>query len=134
MFLAPTGATATTAGGENTYQEVVPIKVGAAVLDSQISDIWAQNLIVVGGPCANKVAAQLMGNPTVCNAGFEPGKAFIRLYEQNGKVAILVAGYEGEDTLRASRVLADYKKYGLSGTSVEVTGTSLTDITVSKPQ
>ncbi|MEM3450762.1 MAG: hypothetical protein QW439_04365, partial [Candidatus Woesearchaeota archaeon] len=68
------------------------------------------------------------------NAGFEPGKAFIRLYEQNGKVAILVAGYEGEDTLRASRVLADYKKYGLSGTSVEVTGTSLTDITVSKPQ
>lgn len=132
VYLAPTGATTTTTGGD-TYQRVVPIAVGAAVLDTEVTDYTAQNLIVVGGPCANSVAATLMGNPADCAAGFEQGKAIIKLYEQNGHVAILVAGYSGMDTRRASRVLAQYSKYALSGTEMVVVGTSLTDITVSIP-
>ena len=34
------------------------------------------------------------------------------------------------DTRRATRVVANYKDYALSGDEVEVTGTSLTDISV----
>ena len=133
VYFAPTSATTTTTGG-TTYQEVQKIEVGAAVLDTEVADYKAQNLIVVGGPCANSIASALMGNPADCAAGFEEGKAIIKLYEHdNGKVAILVAGYSAMDTRRASRVLGDYSKYKLSGTEMEVTGTSLTDITVSAP-
>jgi hypothetical protein len=132
VYVAPVGATTTT-GGSNTYQEMQKIEVGAAVLDTEVADYTAQNLIVVGGPCANTVAASLMGNPADCAAGFEQGKAIIKLFENNGKVAVLVAGYSDMDTRRASRVLAGYTKYSLSGAEMQVVGTSLTDITVSKP-
>jgi S-layer protein (TIGR01564 family) len=130
-FVSPTAAVATTSGGVETV-EMVPIQVGSAKLDTEIADATAQNLIVVGGPCANSVAATLMGNPADCAAGFVPGEAMIKLFEQtNGKVAVLVAGYSALDTRRASRVLANYKDYtGLAGASVTVKGTTLTDITV----
>ena len=49
-----------------------------------------------------------------------------------GNVAMLVAGATALDTRRASRVLANYGDYALSGSEVEVTGTSLSDISVSK--
>ena len=131
-FVAPMAAVVTTTSGEGAV-ELVPIEVGTAMLDTEITDKAAQNLIVVGGPCANSIAAALMGNPPDCAAGFTAGQAMIKLFEQStGKVSLLVAGYSALDTRRASRVLAKYKDYatGLVGTSVTVKGTTLTDITV----
>jgi len=95
-----------------------------------VEDVTAVNAIVVGGPCANSAAAQLMGNPEDCTAGFEAGKAMIKLFENSGNVALLVAGFDALDTRRAARVLADHGDYALSGMEAEVTGTSLTDISV----
>jgi hypothetical protein len=118
--------------GESTSTTITPIQVGTAKLASEVRDIAAQNMIVVGGPCANTVAAQLMGNPADCTAGFTEGKAMIKLYQQGSNVAMLVAGYSALDTRRASRVLANSGQYALSGNEVEVTGTTLTDIQVSK--
>jgi hypothetical protein len=109
------------------------INVGAAKLDSEIGNVWAQNLILVGGPCANQAAAQVMGVSAYnCADGFVEGKAMIKLYESNGKVAMLVAGYSAMDTRRASRVISDYEKYKtqLVGTEREIVGTTLTDITI----
>ena len=112
-------------------QRVNRINVGAAKLASEVADITAVDAVVVGGPCANAAAAALMGNPDDCIAGFEPGKAMLKLFENGDNVAVLVAGYDAIDTRRASRVLANHADYDLSGTEVVVTGTSLTDITVS---
>ncbi|MFH1399639.1 MAG: hypothetical protein ABIG95_06020, partial [Candidatus Woesearchaeota archaeon] len=107
VFVNSEAATVVSGGGGSTYDEVQRIEVGAAVLDTEIASVSAQNLIVVGGPCANSVAAQLMGNPANCAAGFEMGKAMVKLFEQsNGNVALLVAGYSAMDTRRASRVVA----------------------------
>jgi hypothetical protein len=117
---------ATGADGEAVTETVNPIAVGTAKLDTEISSVSAQNMIVVGGPCANSVAAQLMGNPDPCYEGFEEGKAIIKLYENGGKVAMLVAGATALDTRRASRVLAEYDQYSLSGMETEVVGTSTT--------
>jgi hypothetical protein len=128
-----TTATTTGTGGEVTTTTINPISVGAAKLASEVADITAINAIVVGGPCANAAAATLMGNPEDCLEGFTEGKAIIKLYENGDNVAILVAGMTALDTRRASRVLANYKDYALSGKEVEVSGTSLTDITVSAP-
>ncbi len=121
--------------GVITYYETTPISVGAAVLASEAGDVKAKNVILVGGPCANAASSTIMGNPQPCAKGFESGKAMIKLYENAGNVAVLVAGADAADTRRASRVLAMYEKYAaqLKGTEVEVAGTSFTDISVSAP-
>lgn len=121
--------------GTITTTTVTPIQVGAAKLASEVSDITAVNAIVVGGPCANAAAATLMGNPANCAAGFTEGKAVIKLFENGDNVAMLVAGATAMDTRRAARVVANADDYAdqLVGMEVEVSGTSLTDITVSTP-
>lgn len=126
--------TTTTTGGVQESVTVQRIEVGAAKLASEVTSAGAQNLILVGGPCANAIARDVMGTTLAnCAAGFEEGKAKIKLYEQaTGKVALVVAGYSGTDTRRAARVIANYGDYALSGAEVEVSGTSLTDIKVTK--
>jgi len=137
VFVNSLDATVVSGGsGGSTYDETQRINVGAAVLDTEVSDLTAQNTIVVGGPCVNSLAAELMGNPANCAEGFEDGKAMVKLFEQsNGKVALLVAGYSAMDTRRASRVVAKYDSYKTNfvGTELEVTGTSLSDIKVGVP-
>jgi hypothetical protein len=125
-------------GGKITYFETQPIAVGSAKLAGEVTNLNAQNAIVIGGPCANDAAAELMGNPANCAEGFSSGKAVLKLYEHaNGKVALLVAGGDAMDTRRASRVVANYEQWQdsgkLKGMEVEVVGTSFTDISVAAP-
>ncbi len=125
-------------GGQIVYYETTPISVGTAKLAGEVTNLAAQNAIVVGGPCANAAAAEVMGMPTPCGKDFSVGKAMIKLYEQaNGNVAMLVAGYDAADTRRAARVVANYAQWQdsgkLKGTEVEVSGTSFTDISVAAP-
>ncbi|NOZ81465.1 MAG: hypothetical protein GXP63_07415 [DPANN group archaeon] len=122
--------------GANTKRISVPIPVSASKLASEVSDITAQNAIVIGGPCANPAAADLLGNPANCVSGFTEGKAMIKLFEHaNGNVAMLVAGYSAMDTRRATTVVAEFAKYSseLVGDEVEVSGTTLSDISVGAP-
>ena len=124
------GAVSSTESSSGTADKVNPIAVGLAVLDRDAPAVGSDNLIVVGGPCANTVAAELLGNPAECAEGFEEGKAMIQSSEKNGRVAILVAGYSAQDTLGASRVLAAYKDYALNGAGVEVVVADLNSIQV----
>ena len=131
VFVAPLDASAVggLAGG-TTADQVNPFTVGLAVLDADAEGM-SKNMLVVGGPCANTVAADLMGNPEVCTEGFEEGKAMLKFFDRNGKDALLVAGYSAEDTMGASRVLADFEDYDMSGDEVEVVVTSLDQISIS---
>lgn len=98
------------------------ITVEAVRLASEITNVTAQNLITVGGPCINTIAAELMNYPVPCTKGFSQGMGSITLYEHpNGNIAVLVAGLEAIDTKRAALVLAKYDQYQISGTNVEVT-------------
>ncbi len=106
--------------------------VDATKLDSEIADVKAQNLIVVGGPCVNSAASELMGNPDDCTEGFSAGKARIKLFENGDKVAMLVAGYSGADTRLAGQVVA-HKWQDLSGDEVVIEGTTYSDATISAP-
>jgi hypothetical protein len=124
------GATASSssAGGVMTSVEVVD----ATKLDSEVADAMAQNLIVVGGPCVNTVAAELLGNPVDCTEGFTPGKARVKLFENGESVAMLVAGYSGADTRLAGKVIA--QRYSeLSGDEVEIEGTTTADASIEAP-
>lgn len=107
--------------------------VDATKLDSEVADVKAQNLIAVGGPCVNTVAAELLGNPSDCTEGFTPGKARVKLFEHaNGNVAMLVAGYSGADTRLAGKVIAN-RAGELSGKEMVVEGTTYADAKLSKP-
>ena len=98
------------------------IDVGAVKLASQVAgQEKKQNMILVGGPCANEAARVIMGNPADCAAGFEPGKAIVQLFENDGNVAMVVAGYAAADTRAATTVVANYGDYKLKGTKMEVT-------------
>ncbi len=120
-FVSKAGADVTTTTSTEGSVVIQRIEVGATKLASEVSDVKAQNAILVGGPCANGVAAEALGNPSDCTAGFEEGKGLIQLVQfANGKVALVVAGYSADDTRNAAKVLANYKDYALSGMKVEV--------------
>lgn len=123
---------AATGGGAITTTTINPIAVGLAVLDTEAPALGTKNMIVVGGPCVNTVAAALMGNPVECTQGFTPGKAIIKWF--GDKKALLVAGYSAQDTVGACKVLAQYDKYKLSGTEVEVIAADLNALSVKKVQ
>jgi len=95
------------------------------MLDTEIENIKEQNIIIVGGPCVNTAAAEIMGWPQKCDKDFEPGKAKIKLFNTGSNVALLVAGYAVDDTVMACRLLANYGDYYLSGSEIEVAGTIL---------
>lgn len=146
FFIESGATTTTTSTGEGVVETttVTKIDVGAAVLDTDPAvsgHETEKNLIVVGGPAINKAAAVLLGLPFPSYGAastIPENAALIKLVEQtDGTVAVIVAGWTADDSQRSSRVLADFATYQeagtLTGTEVQVTGTSLTDITVSAP-
>ncbi len=125
VYIVGKGATVSSSvsGSSSDAVTVQRISVGAAKLASEVSDVKAQNSILVGGPCANAASSTVMGNPVDCTAGFVPGEGKIQLFEQaNGNVAMLVAGYSAVDTRNAAAVVANYGDYAgqLKGTKVTV--------------
>ncbi|MFH1915714.1 MAG: hypothetical protein ABIJ21_00475 [Nanoarchaeota archaeon] len=130
VFITAGNVKATKSGASTGGAYVInKAATGIAVLDSDVT-LGRGNLIVVGGPCVNTIAQELMGNPENCAEGFEPGKAVIKLYDS--KNALLVAGYGWQDTLGAAYVLADYEDYDLSGMEMEVVVADLDTISVNK--
>jgi hypothetical protein len=125
-----------TAAGTRTVSRRV--NIGYAKLASDLlaadPDVNSDNYLLIGGPCASEATAVVMGVSSDwpgCVEGFEEGKAMIKLIDTGaGNFAMVVAGMTALDTQRATRVLANYDDYALSGDEVEVTGTSLTDISV----
>ena len=124
VYITSKGVTfTTTAATTEGAVSIQRISVGATKLASEIPNIKAVNSILVGGPCANAASATIMGNPADCTEGFTPGVGKINLYENNGNVAMLVAGYAAADTRNAAVVIANYEDYAatLKGAAVEVT-------------
>ncbi len=109
-----------------------PFELGLIVLDTEINNIKEQNIIIVGGPCVNIAAAEIMGYPAKCDQDFEPGKAKIKLFDNRNNVALLVAGYAVDDTTMACRVLVNYDDYELAGNEIEVAGTVLDDFIIKR--
>ena len=106
------------------------------VTDKEISSVGTKNLIVVGGSCINSAAATLVGGAH-CGADFTEatgvgsGQFLVKGYDNSAistKLALLVAGYNVDDTVNAATYLRNQKPdttkewLGTTGTSaVEVT-------------
>ena len=83
------------------------------VLDSESSAYAGKNLIVVGGSAVNSVAASLLGltgdarfgEGFTAKTSIVSGEALIQAFDKDGKVALLVAGYDAADTTKAASYL-----------------------------
>ena len=133
VYVTPVGATLVA----GTNVEVKTIDVVSKFDDEvgSIADATTEGLIIVGGPCINKLAAEAMGKTyPACGAesGIPENKGIIKTYEISDKKVLLIAGWSADDTRRACLALKypTYKDWGLTGTEAEVTGTSLSDISV----
>jgi hypothetical protein len=128
--------TSGTAGSSVSYTSYpsIPITSAVAKLDTEITATEkAKNLVVVGGPCVNSVAAAALGvTYPACGASstIPENKGLIKVVaspytEGTGKVALVVAGWEAANTRAATSALQlyDTKLTGVTASSVEVTGT-----------
>ena len=139
IYIAPITAEVTHGVNGVPLYTLNRLDVGVSKLDTEITNAAAQNLIIVGGPCANRIAAQMMGVPFAsdgCAAGFSPSMSIIKSVAQaNGKVALVVAGYDALDTRMATRVLANWEDYNLSiipGNTYILNGTTLSNLKITK--
>jgi hypothetical protein len=91
-----------------------------------------KNVVAVGGPCVNAAVRKILnlGDAPVCGtaSGLTEGTAVLELKDLGTKKALLVYGWEADDTRRAAIVVkspASFKD-GLTGkTKATVRGTSL---------
>jgi len=119
-------------GGTTTGGAVTELG-NVIVEDSEVTSVSSKNLIVVGGSCINTVAADLLGSTTpVCSdafttlTGVSAGGYLIQSFERTGgKVALLVAGYNAADTVKAVTYLTNNAVNTEAGK--KYTGTSATE-------
>lgn len=130
VFMLGNGASISTSGATTgqTINQVVPITAPVAKLDTEVpatsADRTGKNLVLVGGPCANSLVADLATAgkfPYTCASW--PGRNFglLQVIDDafaSGKVALVVAGTTAVDTRNAAQKLQS--GVGLTGTSLEV--------------
>jgi hypothetical protein len=121
------GGASTVTPGESTLGNVL-------VKDTEVSSVATKNLIVVGGSCINSAAAALVGG-TKCGAawttatGIGSGQFLIKGYADSTittGLALLVAGYDAEDTVKATTYLTNK----VVDTSKAYKGTTTTETAV----
>jgi hypothetical protein len=131
VYIAPTEAT-TSEAMTSTSVSIIPISVSAVKLDTEVSSPDSKNIVAVGGPCANSVVAELMGNPSDCSTalGIESGQALIKLFENGDYVALVVAGQDAMDTRLAAQIVSNWEDYDLSGDEMIATTVSESSLSV----
>ena len=127
----------------NSINQVVPITQSVTRLDSEVGSIErSSNLVLVGGPAINRLTAEAMGlqyPATGAASGISEGTGVIRIIDNaftQGKVAVIVAGYESAETRLATSVLqqAATRLAGISGQSATVSGSSVTSAVITPSQ
>ncbi len=129
-WLSPAGATVIVSGAAGGAGYSMPTTT-IAVSDAEANT--AKHLILIGGPCINKLTAQAMGlSYPACGAasGVPENAGLIKVIENafDGKTAMIIAGWDAADTTAAVNIVRDYKAYSdkLIGTGVKVVGTTVT--------
>jgi hypothetical protein len=80
--------------------------------DAEKSSWSSKNVVIVGGSCINSAAAEALGvSAGTCGEAFtaatsvSAGQFLIKKTTMNGKIAVVVAGYEADDTVKAAQQL-----------------------------
>jgi len=121
-------------GGATTISQGSNVLGNILVKDNEVGNVATKNLIVVGGSCINSAAAALVGGAK-CGAswteatGIGTGQFLIKGYADStitSGFALLVAGYDAEDTVKATTYLTNK----VVDTSKAYKGTTTTETAV----
>ncbi|VVB80673.1 Uncharacterised protein [uncultured archaeon] len=128
VFVTAPGATVTSGTSASSVGVMT-------VYDNEVSSASGKNLVVIGGSCVNTVAAELLGGALCGDAftaatGIKSGEALIESFARSGKTALLVAGFNAEDTTKAITYLSNNNVNATVGSKLKVTSaTTATAIT-----
>lgn len=88
---------------------------------SEVSNYQNKNIILIGGPCANKISEEItnLEGYNCDDWKFDHGKALVKVFDNGNKKAILVAGTTKGDTLRISNAITRYDKSNILQSSDE---------------
>ena len=124
-------------GGEaptlGTVNKIAAITSAVAKLDTEVTTAEkAKHLVLVGGPAVNRLAAEALGKTYPAKgaaSGITENTAIIQAVDDifaKGKVALVVAGWEADNTRIATSVLQNYGVHlkGVVGSKVTITGTA----------
>jgi len=90
------------------------------VLDSD-AEATTLSGIVLGGPCANSIAANLLGEE--CGKlNLMPGEARVTLVKKDAKTWLVISGYTDDDTLFATKLLLAKPSVLIGGSDLVVSG------------
>jgi hypothetical protein len=135
VIVSGKSATVSITGGSTQVNSVAGVSV--IKLDSEVTDPASKNLILVGGPAVNSLTASALGldYPTTGAASTVPENAATLRMVSNAfggsNSALVVAGWDADDTRNAASVLQDYSSHAsaLAGNSeVEVRGSTVTAV------
>lgn len=94
------------------------------VSDTEILSYYQDNnLILIGGPCSNRISELLLESQGItCSDWRLPkGASLIKRVENANNAAIIISGSEASDTLRAARTLKNFERSGKLASSDEIT-------------
>ncbi|MFH1072881.1 MAG: hypothetical protein V1743_05625 [Nanoarchaeota archaeon] len=87
----------------------------------RLEEMQSQNLVILGSPCTNRLASQILNNPIPCNKNLDSGKGYVKLYVMNNKqYALLIMGNTSSETLKACKQIGE-GTVSLEGTEDEFT-------------
>ncbi|MEK6921403.1 MAG: hypothetical protein AABX82_05950 [Nanoarchaeota archaeon] len=86
-------------------------------LASEVTDLYAQDLILIGNPCENDAIAQLLhyDEESCGDVVTEMNNAVIKLLVFDTNEIIIITGYDKSDTKDASKMLTTDGTYNLNG-------------------
>jgi hypothetical protein len=109
------------------------VPVGSSKLASEVPNPKDLNIISIGHPCVNPVTSSLMGDPKDCEDAVPDDRGIIKLYNYNGKLQMVVAGYDNDNTRMGAGALSRWEDYNMEGDLLYVWGTSLDDVVLIHP-
>jgi hypothetical protein len=135
ILVTEEGATVTSgSSGTGSVEELGSV----AYRDNEISSIQERNLIVVGGSCINSVAAKVLdvaegtcGSAFTEATGVGADQFLIKVIDSpytDGRVAMLVAGYEAADTTKAVEYVTMEKPTTDVGTELKKVTATYADV------
>ncbi len=104
--------------------ENVTTEIGTSTLDTEISNISIHDAVIIGSPCENKAAFQLMGSPDPCYKDLGGSVGYIKLYQRNGRTQLLITGLDEKDRNAAAKYLAQKDLSGIQSTEYIVPSNS----------
>jgi hypothetical protein len=138
LFVLTEEGVVDSAASGDTYREQVEITADVAMVDTEVTAADKANfdMFVIGGPCVNKIAADLLeldGYTCGEDSKIPEGKGVVQVFESGlgeGKVAVLVAGWEKAETNLAARAIQTGALEDQTGMEVTISGTSVDALTI----